>query len=182
MENQKRVSFILVISVAFVVVFPVVQSLMVQEKGEIMLGGLFPVHMKGTGGNKCGDINKDRGIQRIEAMLYALDKVNNDSSLLNVNDNKVKLGAIILDTCSSNTYALNQSLVFIRAAINMMDVSGFQCTDGSTPNQRRSSKPIRGVVGGSYSEVSVQVANLLRLFRIPQVGRNTQLWPKVLHH
>ena len=32
-------------------------------------------------------------------------------------------------------------------------------------------KIISGVVGGSYSEVSLQVANLLRLFRIPQVGQ-----------
>lgn len=29
---------------------------------------------------------------------------------------------------------------------------------------------ISGVIGGSYSEVSLQVANLLRLFRIPQIS------------
>lgn len=153
-----------------VFIFPTVHLLMVREFGEIILGGLFPVHMKGIGSKKCGDINKDRGIQRIEAMLYALDKINNDDSMLKVNKHKIKLGAIILDTCSSNTYALNQSLEFIRAAINIMDASGFQCMDGSTPNQKVDSKPIKGVVGGSYSEVSVQVANLLRLFRIPQIS------------
>lgn len=36
-------------------------------------------------------------------------------------------------------------------------------------NHRYNTKIITGVVGGSYSEVSLQVANLLRLFRIPQV-------------
>ena len=35
---------------------------------------------------------------------------------------------------------------------------------------RYNTKIITGVVGGSYSEVSLQVANLLRLFRIPQVS------------
>ncbi|KAH7946901.1 hypothetical protein HPB52_005894 [Rhipicephalus sanguineus] len=36
--------------------------------------------------------------------------------------------------------------------------------------ERTSSRAISGVVGGSYSEVSLQVANLLRLFRIPQIS------------
>ncbi|OQR75598.1 metabotropic glutamate receptor-like [Tropilaelaps mercedesae] len=33
-----------------------------------------------------------------------------------------------------------------------------------------SGEAISGVIGGSYSEVSLQVANLLRLFRIPQIS------------
>lgn len=39
---------------------------------------------------------------------------------------------------------------------------------------RYNTKIITGVVGGSYSEVSLQVANLLRLFRIPQVSPPTR--------
>ena len=185
-------------------------------------------------------INKDRGIQRLEAMLFAIDKINNDtkllpdvkvSNLLRINrtwiepdrqqrrwrlsmrpsaspihssidsimagvlfccwlfkriiwnvdcnnepfikfttDCDIQLGAIILDTCSSDSYALNQSLEFIRASINTVEGSAFSCTDGSIPRPKYGTKIIRGVVGGSYSEVSLQVANLLRLFRIPQVS------------
>lgn len=111
-------------------------------------------------------INKDRGVQRLEAMLFAIDKINADTRLLP----DVKLGAIILDTCSSDSYALNQSLEFIRASINTVEGSAFQCTDGSIPRPKYGMKIISGVVGGSYSEVSLQVANLLRLFRIPQVS------------
>ncbi|XP_017486927.1 PREDICTED: metabotropic glutamate receptor-like, partial [Rhagoletis zephyria] len=114
----------------------------------------------------CGPINKDRGIQRLEAMLFAIDKINNDSSLLG----NIKLGAIILDTCSSDTYALNQSLEFIRASINTVEASAFECRDGGMPRSKYGWKHITGVVGGSYSEVSLQVANLLRLFKIPQVS------------
>ena len=116
--------------------------------------------------NRCGMINKDRGVQRLEAMLFAIDKINADTRLLP----DVKLGAIILDTCSSDSYALNQSLEFIRASINTVEGSAFQCTDGSIPRPKYGMKIISGVVGGSYSEVSLQVANLLRLFRIPQVS------------
>ena len=35
----------------------------------------------------------------------------------------VSLGVNILDTCSGDTYALNQSLEFIRASLNNFDVS-----------------------------------------------------------
>lgn len=115
---------------------------------------------------ECGEINRDRGIQRLEAMLYALDRINEDSKLLP----GIKLGAILLDSCSSSTYALNQSLEFIRASINTVESSAFECKDKSTPRPKYGSKMIAGVIGGSYSEVSLQVANLLRLFRIPQVS------------
>lgn len=118
---------------------------------------------------ECGEINRDRGIQRLEAMLYALDRINEDSNLLP----GIKLGAILLDSCSSSTYALNQSLEFIRASINTVESSAFECKDKSSPRPKYGSKMIAGVIGGSYSEVSLQVANLLRLFRIPQVSRRS---------
>lgn len=133
--------------------------------GDIVLGGLFPIHEKGER-TRCGKINKDRGIQRLEAMLFAIDRINQDPTLLN----GIKLGATILDTCASDSYALNQSLEFIRASINTVDANAFECSDGAVPKLRFSSKAISGVIGGSYSEVSLQVANLLRLFRIPQIS------------
>lgn len=68
------------------------------------------------------------------------------------------------------SYALNQSLEFIRASINTVDAATFECADGSQPTLKFSQKAITGVVGGSYSEVSLQVANLLRLFKIPQIS------------
>lgn len=105
-------------------------------------------------------------------MLYALDKINADSNLLP----GIKLGGILLDTCSSSTYALNQSLEFIRASINTVESSAFECKDKSTPRPKYGSKMIAGVVGGSYSEVSLMVANLLRLFRIPQVSKLNSLF------
>ncbi|UYV70892.1 GRM3 [Cordylochernes scorpioides] len=148
---------------------PMILQLIVGQKvhvpGDIILGGLVPIHQKG-GRTKCGAINKDRGIQRLEAMLFALDRINRDTNLLN----GIKVGAIILDTCSSDSYALNQSLEFIRSSVNTIDPSAFKCADGSTPKQNFSNKAITGVIGGSYSEVTLRVANLLRLFRIPQIS------------
>ena len=111
----------------------------------------------GTNNTRCGRINKDRGIQRLEAMLFAIDKINSDPNLLE----NIKLGALILDTCSSDSYALNQSLEFIRASINTVEASAFECRDRSTPRPKFGSKHISGVVGGSYSEVCKRYISLI---------------------
>ena len=135
-------------------------------EGEVMLGGLFPVHQKGDGDIPCGIINADRGIQRVEAMLFTLDRINEDDSLLK----DITLGATIFDTCARGTYALEQSLEYIRASFTSLDASEFVCEDGSVAESKYEPKRVAGVIGGSYSSVSIQVANLLRLFKIPQIS------------
>ncbi|CAH1784570.1 unnamed protein product [Owenia fusiformis] len=137
-----------------------------KEPGNIILGGLFPVHEKGQGDIHCGKINTNRGIQRLEAMLFTIDEINRRSDILP----DVKLGANILDTCSRDTYALEQSLEYVRASMSTLDASEFKCEDGSTATSSTAPKAIAGVIGGSYSSVSIQVANLLRLFKIPQIS------------
>ncbi|EJW71634.1 hypothetical protein WUBG_17458, partial [Wuchereria bancrofti] len=80
-------------------------------------------------------------------------------------------GALILDSCSSPAYALNQSLDFVRDLIGSADLSEYRCRDGSSPESRQiPRKNVAAVVGGSYSSVTVQIANLLRLFKIVQVS------------
>lgn len=76
----------------------------IRIEGDLVLGGLFPVHEKGAGVEECGRVNEDRGIQRLEAMLFAIDRINRDNILLP----GVSLGVHILDTCSRDTYALEQ--------------------------------------------------------------------------
>ena len=57
----------------------------------------------------CGEIKKERGIQRLEAMLYAIDLINNSTTLLP----GIKLGARIFDTCDRDTIALEKSIKFV---------------------------------------------------------------------
>lgn len=121
--------------------------------GDLVIGGLFPVHEKGVGSEDCGKINEHRGIQRLEAMLFALDEINKDGSILP----GVKLGAHILDTCSKDTYALEQSLDFVRASLTRVDGSEHICPDGSYAVHDDIPTAITGVIGGSYSDVSIQV-------------------------
>ncbi|NXU51645.1 GRM7 protein, partial [Turnix velox] len=128
----------------------------IRLEGDITLGGLFPVHAKGE---PCGDIKKENGIHRLEAMLYALDQINSDPELLP----NVTLGARILDTCSRDTYALEQSLTFVQALIQK-DTSDVRCTNGEPPVFVKPEKVV-GVIGASGSSVSIMVANILRLFQ-----------------
>uniref|UniRef100_A0A8C0CR01 Glutamate metabotropic receptor 2 n=1 Tax=Balaenoptera musculus TaxID=9771 RepID=A0A8C0CR01_BALMU len=136
-------------------------------EGDLILGGLFPVHQKGGPAEECGPVNEHRGIQRLEAMLFALDRINHDPSLLP----GVRLGAHILDSCSKDTHALEQALDFVRASLSHgADGSRHICPDGSYATHGDAPTAITGVIGGSYSDVSIQVANLLRLFQIPQIS------------
>ncbi|CAL4059315.1 unnamed protein product, partial [Meganyctiphanes norvegica] len=91
------------------------KSKMVKVEGDVIFGGMFPMHERGgEHGAPCGTIKGEKGIQRMEAMLYALDLINNDPDLLP----NITIGALILDTCSSDTYALEQSMEFFKSTLN----------------------------------------------------------------
>ncbi|XP_059805541.1 glutamate receptor, metabotropic 6a [Hypanus sabinus] len=101
----------------------------------------------------------------MEAMLYALDQINADPDLLP----NITLGARVLDTCSRDTYALEQSLTFVQALIRRKDTSEVRCPNGETPILAQPERVV-GVIGASGSSVSIMVANVLRLFAIPQIS------------
>ncbi|KFP52535.1 Metabotropic glutamate receptor 4, partial [Cathartes aura] len=95
----------------------------------------------------------------LEAMLFALDRINNDPDLLP----NITLGARILDTCSRDTHALEQSLTFVQALIEK-DSTEVRCVNGGPPIITKPERVV-GVIGASGSSVSIMVANILRLFK-----------------
>ena len=131
-------------------------------RGNVTLGGLFPVHEYDNPREPCGAISEYRGIQRLEAMLFAIKEINGNIHLLP----GVHLGALILDTCSDDNYALEQSLRFVR---NRLAPSMCTC-DNSSLADAVNNDNVFGVVGATLSSVSVHVANLLRLFQLPQIS------------
>ena len=118
------------------------------ENDIVLLGGLFVVHMPEDG--KCTEI-VNPSIQRIEAMALAVQKINDDPDLLP----GITLGFEIRETCTQTNQALEQSLNFVT---------------GRTLAINRTVLGISGVVGATLSEVSISVARLLRLFKIPQIS------------
>ena len=116
----------------------------------VIIGGLFPVHKNDD--NQCGGI-LDLGIQRLEALVLAVRKINCNSTLLP----GIRLEFEIRDTCTQANYALEQSLDFVSAR-------------GLTHQHNGTVLGVSGVVGAASSGVSIAVASLLRLFKIPQIS------------
>lgn len=95
---------------------------LIRIKGDIILGGIFPMHehLQNSPNPEypCGAVKEEKGIQRLEAMLYAIDLINADQTLLP----NSTLGVLITDSCSSDTYALEQGMEFVRYYMNQVRV------------------------------------------------------------
>uniref|UniRef100_A0A8D9BA63 Metabotropic glutamate receptor n=1 Tax=Cacopsylla melanoneura TaxID=428564 RepID=A0A8D9BA63_9HEMI len=126
-------------------------------EGDVVVGGLMMVHSRSEK-IKCGPVMAQGGIQALETMLYTLDVINSKK------DKKITIGAHILDDCDTDTYGLEMALDFIKGSISNIDDTDYHC------NKTQVRKVISGVVGAASSVTSIQVANLLRLFKIPQVS------------
>jgi hypothetical protein len=134
----------------------------------------------------CGEIKKERGIQRLEAMMYAIDLINADPNLLP----NMKLGARVYDTCDRDSIAMEKCINFISDNFLLNDKrieEDFTCQQmdsrsgkykllsGSNivPIKKKDviyKRKVIGVIGAASSSVSIQVANILRLFQVPQIS------------
>ncbi|XP_054286402.1 metabotropic glutamate receptor 2-like [Macrosteles quadrilineatus] len=132
-------------------------KLAAETPGDLILGGLMMVHER-EDSVTCGPIMPQGGIQALETMLYTLDVINNDPRY------PFSIGAHILDDCDKDTYGLEMAVDFIKGSISNIDDAEYHC------NKTQIRKVISGVVGAASSVTSIQVANLLRLFKIPQVS------------
>ena len=156
MQTAQILSFLLKIAVpAFSL-----SSYVNNGTADIVLGGLFPVHSNIDG--NCGKI-LDLGVQRLEAMVLAVDMINNDPTILP----GLELGFDIRDTCTQPNVALQSTLDFIVGT----DQSEQQQQLNSVPASNQSNVPgISGVVGSASSSESISAASLLRLFDTPQIS------------
>ncbi|XP_061559474.1 glutamate receptor, metabotropic 5a [Phycodurus eques] len=141
--------------------------------GDIIIGALFSIHHQPPADKvherKCGAVREQYGIQRVEAMMHTLDRINADPNILP----NITLGCEIRDSCWHSAVALEQSIEFIRDTLvsTEEEESHARCTapDGVAPLPQ-SKKPIVGLIGPGSSSVAIQVQNLLQLFNIPQIA------------
>ena len=73
--------------------------------------------MHSSSGSGCGDVRLERGLERLEAMLFAIDLINNDTELLP----SLRLGYDIRDSCNTENVALDESINLF-AAEDLLDV------------------------------------------------------------
>ncbi|XP_076131032.1 glutamate receptor, metabotropic 5a [Alosa pseudoharengus] len=140
--------------------------------GDIIIGALFSVHHQPPADKvherKCGAVREQYGIQRVEAMMHTLDRINANPHILP----NITLGCEIRDSCWHSAVALEQSIEFIRDTLVSAEEeeSNARCLgdEGFTPISGK--KPIVGLIGPGSSSVAIQVQNLLQLFNIPQIA------------
>ncbi|KAK2716169.1 hypothetical protein QYM36_010670, partial [Artemia franciscana] len=123
-------------------------------EGDLTIGALFALHdppAQSNGyGRKCGSIREQYGIQRTEATFKAIDAINNDPKLLP----NVTLGVEIRDTCWYTSFALGQSLQFIKDEIPLAHHDliqiGYSATSRTLSDKRQYGYFLRVVPSDDY--------------------------------
>ena len=126
---------------------------------DFVFGGLFPVHS----GTNCKMLRQQRGLERLEAMLFAIDRINDDPTLLS----NLTIGYDVRDTCSEETIGIDEALDMIVRSGSLTVDSQMECVQAGNSSTRLS-----GIVGAAASSVSTPTATLLglRLFQSPLVS------------
>ncbi|KAL3979873.1 glucuronosyltransferase [Sarotherodon galilaeus] len=132
-----------------------------KAKGDIVIGGLFPIHESvivtvnddGSENRTCDLFSTARLVQSL-IMVQALEEINQKQELGNIT-----LGYLILDSCGEVTTALIQTKAFTRNNCNV-----------SQDSTQQSSPIVLAVIGDYYSEISIAVARHLNLEDIPEMS------------
>ena len=128
---------------------------------DFILGGLFTVHFDDGGApvGNCGSQVWEDGIDLMEAMLYAIDTINSNDSLLP----NFTLGYDIRDTCKRENIALDETIDLVFSS-GQLDLES--CSSVNTFNET----PVSVILGAYESFIAIPVASTLRLFKMPQVS------------
>uniref|UniRef100_A0A667ZEA8 G-protein coupled receptors family 3 profile domain-containing protein n=1 Tax=Myripristis murdjan TaxID=586833 RepID=A0A667ZEA8_9TELE len=139
--------------------------------GDIIIGGLFPVHLQTNRttmpGNKISCTGKYKDYQ---VMTFAIQEINQRTPKVLPN---LTIGYDIYDTCGDVTFAIRATFGLLKDKFN----SCFQPGDSNSTVPEPHAKV---VIGERYSEVSVAVARILTLSSVAQIsyGSTSELLSK----
>uniref|UniRef100_A0A674P2R4 Extracellular calcium-sensing receptor-like n=1 Tax=Takifugu rubripes TaxID=31033 RepID=A0A674P2R4_TAKRU len=135
------------------------------KDGDIILGGIFSFHSSWINRRdtymhkplplQCISLNF-RGFQYAQAMLFAIDEINNSSDLLP----GITLGCKIYDSCGSIARGVRASLALINSQETIFKLSD-KCTK---PAQ------VQAIMGESSSSPNMAVATVIGPFHIPLIS------------
>ncbi|XP_071505533.1 metabotropic glutamate receptor 2-like [Diadema antillarum] len=130
--------------------------------GDIYFGGLFPIHEVGPSGDRCGNLREAETLHRVEAMVFAINEINNRTDILP----NVTLGFEIRDTCSDISVTQLGALKFLPSDFFRQST----CPATTDPNYSTNERPIIGVIGTEMSSTTMAAAELLGLNHLPVVS------------
>uniref|UniRef100_A0A3P9PKB0 G-protein coupled receptor family C group 6 member A-like n=1 Tax=Poecilia reticulata TaxID=8081 RepID=A0A3P9PKB0_POERE len=127
--------------------------------GDVIIGGLFPVHQKTNRTTDPGPINL---FLRTQVMIYSIQEINQRMPRLLPN---LTLGYDIYDTCGDVTLAIRATLQLLK------DQSDPQrCLIPASINFAFPEPETKVVIGETFSEVSIAVARVLALPSVTQIS------------
>ena len=128
------------------------------REGDVMLGGLFSVHKPPDNpGSQCGEINL-RELSRMQAMIFAIERINNDASLLS----NISLGYDVRDYCRNLS----------KAARLVYKLLTFDTYVNLSQNASRK-KAIISLIGPSESSTALFIAGFLRMLNVSSISGST---------
>ena len=169
---RKTVPYCVIRLTLFVVLFGYCkccnQALRAYKDGDVMLGGLFSLHMA-SNDNQRGEFSaKEFG--RAEALIFAIDSVNKNSSLLP----NVSIGYDIRNYCDRRALAMQAAYDFKRNSDPIcMHKWNSSMSANSSYTKWAGSKAISALIGPYNSASAVLVASLLQVDDIPAISSTT---------
>ena len=144
------------------------------KKGEFNIGVMLPVHRLDQASFCSSRVTGLDVLQRIEAVSFTIDEINNRTDLLQ----KTSLGFVIFDDCNKDVTALAQCLRFRKSGVDCDDhIRGREIMPipllkqpNECNNDTVTQHDIIGVMACETSSLTLQVANMLTAFRIPQIS------------
>ncbi|KAL9974546.1 hypothetical protein ACROYT_G011594 [Oculina patagonica] len=127
------------------------------KPGDITLGGLFDVHINGPN-DTCGELFT-MGLGHVEAMLFAIERINNDSSILP----NVTIGYDIRDYCENAGMAMTM-------AYDLVKNTDPHCQSGKKRTNGSSHSPVVALIGPHDSISAVLVGSLLQVHGIVAIS------------
>ena len=124
------------------------------KDGDIILGGLLRVHLRGDSENQCGELDV-RGLNRVFAMIFAIEKINNDSKLLR----NISLGYDIRDYCEISLKATRISYDLIKDKLF-----------SNITQSKLGRKPVSALIGPDESNTAVVIAGLLQALNVSAIS------------
>ena len=125
------------------------------KEGDIMLGGLFSVHRPADQpGSQCGELHL-RELGRMQAMIFAIERINNDTSLLS----NISLGYDIRDYCGNLSKAarLVYKLLTVDTCVNV-------CQNATRK------KAILSLIGPYESSTALFIGGILRMLNFSSIS------------
>ncbi|XP_045076909.1 extracellular calcium-sensing receptor-like [Coregonus clupeaformis] len=136
----------------------------VYRAGDVVIGGLFPVHVeaplpeqefRSIEGNATCTIFNQRAYRWLQTMIFAVEEINRDPALLP----NLTLGFLAADTCLAESTTLGAALAMVTG--QEASVAGTEC--GATPE-------VPVIIGDARSSASIVVAHTLGPFDLPMVS------------